>query len=522
MCYLIGLDIGGTHTDGVVIDRADNIVARAKQLTTEDLQSGVRAVLRILSKSVDPEKVDSIFLGTTHGTNAILQGQDLERVGLLRLAGRNPSLLPPAISWPKQLSKAAPVIFETVNGGYECDRRPLTPLSLKEVTEAAERLLEKGALALSLVGTFSPLCPDQERAAAAHLRSIFGSTLPLSLSCEIGGLGFMERENAALLNAALKRTMKQGFMHMQQACRQEGFNALLYVTHNDGSLLTLSEAIEYPVLTLAAGPTNSLIGGARLAGCKDAVVIDVGGTSTDVGMLKNGTPMRSMQPSTIGGVTLHFSAPDVLSIALGGGSKLCLNTQKMGPASVGRELKQQALCFGGNEVTFTDIAIRLGHMHIPGVCLEHLQKHPNMPSERQCQQLYMQAEQHVTQLVRQMRGREQALPCVFVGGGSRLFSATCPLKAANAASSALAEYFDVANAYGAALAEISGTVDTLVSLTQRESTLEALKAQATERAIAKGANPNGLRLIDQQIIPYPYASGQMARVIMRMSGRPKG
>lgn len=507
MRYIIGMDIGGTHTDGVVIDAQETIIARAKCVTTEHLQDGVREVLRILRQSVAPSDISSIFLGTTHGTNALLQCQGLQRVGLLRLAGQNP-MLPPTLSWPQALRSAVQVVFETVNGGYECDGRPLTPLSRTEVSAAAERLLEQGAESIAIIGVFSPLSTDQEREVAELLQRSFGKQLPLSLSHEIGSVGFMERENATLLNAALRKTMAEGFTHMEAICQQEGFSAPLCVTQNDGSLLSLSEAIQYPVLTLAAGPTNSFVGAGRLAGTQDAVVIDVGGTSTDVGVLRNGLPLRSMQPSSIGGVSMQFSAPDVLSIALGGGTCICPITHQMGPRSVGRKLREKALCFGGSEMTLTDVAIRLGHIAMPGTSAKRLSLHPNMPSYEECCALYRQAEEKITQLVRQMRGRHQELPCLFVGGGSALFSTT------------LMDDFDVANAYGAALAEVAGTVDTIVSLADRERTLHALGEQAQQQAIAKGANPHRLRLTDQQIIPYPYASGQMARVILRWSGKP--
>lgn len=519
MRYRIGMDIGGTHTDGVLIDSQERILAKAKCCTTEDLQSGVKEVLRLLKKDISPEQVSAIFLGTTHGTNALLQRKDLQRVGLLRLSGGKSLLLPPAISWPSDLRDAIRIRCETIGGGFECDGRPLTPFCKKEARLAIERLLEQGAESLAVVGVFSPLCAAQELEVAECVRSAFGVQIPLSLSHEIGGMGFMERENATLMNAALRHTMAQGFTQMEYACRQEGFDAPLSITQNDGSLLSLAEGIKYPVLTLAAGPTNSLIGGCRLAGYQNAVVIDVGGTSTDVGMLQNSFPVRSMKPSMIGGVSVYSSAPDLLSIALGGGSCICQTTSQIGPLSVGRELPKKALCFGGSALTFTDIAIRLGHLSISGVSLDALKEHPNMPSYTQCMALYAQAEQKVALLVNQMRGRYQHLPCLFVGGGSRLFGSTFSLRNSLGALDAFQEHFDVANAYGAALSEVAGTIDTVVSLSERERTLSALHDEARNQAVLKGADHMCLRLIDQQIIPYPYASNQMARVIVRWSGK---
>lgn len=509
MRTIIGLDIGGTHTDGVVIDAKKHILARAKTLTTEDLQTGLRDVLRRLTECIPAEQVSSIRLGTTHGTNALLQRKGLERVGLLRLAGHRPALLPPAISWPKGLRDATGILCETVGGGYECDGRILTPLSPQEVIRAVERLLEHGATSLAIVGVFAPLCSEQEIEVQELLRSAFGTQIPMSLSHEIGGLGFMERENATLLNSALHRTMSEGFTQLEAVCQQEGFSAPLHVTQNDGSLLSLAEAIRYPILTLATGPTNSFVGGSRLAGRPNAIIVDIGGTSTDVGLVRNGFPVRSMKPCMIGGVGMQISSPDLLSIALGGGSLVCSVTGRLSDQSVGREIHQRALCFGGTELTLTDIALRLGHLSLqdstapePSTILSH----------ERCKAIYRQAEEQVTRLVQQMRGKDADLPCIFVGGGSALFSPTFALKEMPT------EFFDVANAYGAALAEIAGSVDTIVSLSARDQVLSGLHEQARQRALDKGADPKNLRLIDQQVIPYPYAASPMARVIIRWSG----
>lgn len=519
MRYLIGMDIGGTHTDGVLVDTQKQIVAKAKCCTTEDLLSGFKKVLQQLKKNVNPKQVSAIFLGTTHGTNALLQRKGLQRVGLLRLAGGKPLLLPPAISWPRDMRDALGITYETLGGGFECDGRLLSPFCKKEVRLSVKRLLEKGAESLAVVGIFSPLCTTSELEIAECIQHTFGTQIPISLSHEIGGLGFMERENATLMNAALRQTMAKGFAQMEEACMQEGFDATLSITQNDGSLISVAEGIKYPVLTLAAGPTNSLIGGCRLAGYENAIVIDVGGTSTDIGMLQNNFPVRSMKPSNVGGVSVHFPAPDLLSTALGGGSCICPTTFQIGPLSVGRGLHQQALCFGGSTLTFTDIAIKLGHLSISEASKCHLKMHPNMPSTKQCEAIYAQAEEKITFLIQQMRGRHTDLPTLFVGGGSRLFCSKFSLKNADQALDVFQEHFDVANAYGAALAEVAGTVDTVISLTQREHTLNLLHEKARNQAILKGADPLCVRLVDQQIIPYPYASNNMTRVIVRWSGK---
>ncbi len=511
--YIIGVDIGGTNTDAVLVDQNEKIIGVVKTSTTEDISIGFSLALKQLleQSAIAPEQIQNLLLGTTHATNAILQKKDLFRVGVIRIAGQRPEALPVAFSWPKDLKDAVIGGEETINGGFECHGGTLTPLCKNEMIQAIERLIEKQVDSIAIVGVFSPLNGSQEKVVGTVVREIAGDTFPISLSHEIGGIGFIERENSTILNASLKRVMQQGFCSLQSASQSLGICCPLLITQNDGSLIAIERAVDYPVLTISAGPTNSFIGGARLANLENAIVVDIGGTSTDIGQLRRGFPIRSLNKSNIGGVSLNFPMPDVLSVALGGGSIIRFNSNKLliGPTSVGKFLNTQALSFGGKELTLTDAALVMGHIEI-----EQSQPQKAALSPAQGEAIFDQVKGALNELILKIQGEYKDLPIVFVGGGCALLPASFFQEAYQ-----MPPFFNVANAYGAALAEISGTVDTVVSLHNREEVLDALYEKAKQEAIDRGANAETLRLVDQQIIPYSYVPNQMARVIVRFCGK---
>lgn len=513
MKYIIGVDIGGTNTDAALVDQNEQIVSAVKTPTTDDISLGFETCLNQLLNQINISSKDirGVFLGTTHATNAILQQRDLFRVGVIRIAGQKPEALPVAYSWPSDLKACCIGGFETVNGGFECHGGILTPLCESEIREAIKRLLEKKVESIAVIGVFSPLDGKQEQKVAEFIRQTVGEDFPISLSHEIGGIGYIERENSTILNAALKRVMQKGFSSLQEVCRNLGLNCPLMITQNDGSLIEVERAINYPVLTISAGPTNSFIGGARLANLENAIVVDVGGTSTDVGLVRKGFPIRSLNKSNIGGVSLNFPMPDVLSVALGGGSLVRLVEGKplIGPDSVGKSLMQRAASFGGEELTLTDAALVMKHIQIVGG-----QSDRSGISSEQGKAIFDQVMAKIGELIVKIRGEYRDIPIVFVGGGAALLPPRFFYEEYQ-----MPAYYNVANAYGAALAQISGTVDTVVSLQKRQELLDELCSQAKKKAVEHGADEKSLRLVDQQIVPYSYVPNQMARVLVRYSGK---
>src|SRR5207247_9604967 len=134
----------------------------------------------------------------------------------------------------------------------------------------------------------------------------------------------------------------------------------IYLTQNDGTVMLASLAQRYPVYSFASGPTNSMRGAAFLSRLSDAIVIDVGGTTTDIGCLRQGFPREANNAVEVGGVRTLFRMPDLLSLGLGGGSHVSTNPLAVGPLSVGYQLTERARVFGGDELTATDVAVAAG------------------------------------------------------------------------------------------------------------------------------------------------------------------
>lgn len=503
--YLIGIDIGGTNTDTVLIDEYQSIVKSYKTATTSPLENGVRKGLEVILQTAHPSSILGIFVGTTHATNAIVEQKNLYSVGLIRIAGHYPTSLRPCYGWPKELASKVLTGYETIDGGFECDLREISPFSRKKAKEAFLKLLDQGMESLAIIGVFSPLSYVHELACLEEIRMVAGDDFPISLSHEIGGIGFIERENATLLNGALKKAIAEGFRHLDEVKTACGLNCPLYITQNDGSLIGLQEAIRNPLLTISSGPTNSFIGAARLAQVSDAIIVDVGGTTTDIGAIQNGFLRRSMHNASIGGVSLNFRMPDVLSIGIGGGSYVTPKREggyKVGPESCGKNLLSEALSLGGNSLTLTDIASLLGFFNFG--------KSPISFSFSDAKMIMHQINEKIQSGIHLMKGKKEHLPVVFVGGGAKIASQT---------EEDMLEHASVANAFGAALAEFSGTIDKVVSLADRTTTVNEIKSEAMELSVKKGADPKHVKVVDVQIIPYHYIPGQLARVIVTASGK---
>ena len=220
-------------------------------------------------------------------------------------------------------------------------------------------MCEKGLKVVAITSVFSPVNAGMEVRAAEILGSEVDG-LGVSLSNEIGRVGLLERENATMMNACLTDLAAAVVESFRAALVRLVVTAPFYVSQNDGTLMSAETVERYPVLTFASGPTNSMRGAAFLAGIKEAMVVDIGGTTSDVGMLMHGFPREASVVVDIGGVRTNFRMPDVLAFGLGGGSIVREDGARIGPDSVGYELTEKAMVFGGEVLTATDIVVSAG------------------------------------------------------------------------------------------------------------------------------------------------------------------
>ena len=511
MSLRVGVDVGGTNTDAVLMDASDRVLARSKVPTTPDVVSGIRGALERVLTPRPAEPVEAAMLGTTQCTNAVVERRGLRKVAVIRLGAPSTAAVPPLADWPDDLRKSVASEVAIVRGGHEYTGHELTALDEEAILRFAE--LAAGAEApIAIIGVFSSVNADHERRAAEICARVAGADHPVSLSSEIGSIGFLERENATILNAALADVARRATSSFEEAVAQTCGARSCYFTQNDGTLMVLDFARRYPSLMLASGPANSMRGAAYLSGVRDAVVVDVGGTTTDIGILANGFPREAPFVVEVGGVRTNFRMPDVISLPLGGGSIVRGSAQAVivGPDSVGYRLVEEALSFGGTTPTFTDVVLALGK-----ASLEVSVERPAI-DEPTANAAYRAGLDVLDRGIERMRPSADPLPLIAVGGGSVLL----PDCMNGNLQIHRPDDFAVANAIGAAISEVSGSVDRIIALDGRrtQDIHDGIRREAIRQAEAAGADPRRTRIVLFEEIPIAYMPGNAVRVRVKAAG----
>lgn len=504
----IGIDVGGTNTDAVLMD--DRGVRHAvKSATTADVTSGVLAALRALLEAVGPldGPLDAVMLGTTHYTNAVVQRRGLVRVAAIRIGLPASASLPPFVDWPQDLAALVDGGIYLLEGGHEYDGRPIVPFDSAGMQAVAAQIRESGVVAAAITSVFSPLTAECETQAAAILRAEC-PTLAITESHRIGRIGLLERENAALLNACLATLAEDVTRAFERALAESGIDAPLYITQNDGTVMRADFARAFPVYSFASGPTNSMRGAAYLSGLSEALVADVGGTTTDVGHLRAGFPREANNTVEVGGVRTLFRMPDLLSIGIGGGTRVRFDPLRVGPDSVGYRLPEAALVFGGDTLTLTDVAVADGLLALGDASklasLSVDSRHAIMTAAREA----------IAEAVDRMKVSADPLPLIAVGGGAFLV----PDRMDGISEVIRVEHQAVANAVGAAIAQVSGEIDQIFSELSRADAIAQATSLANDRAVKAGASRASLQVVDVEDLPLSYLPGNSLRVRVRVVG----
>jgi N-methylhydantoinase A/oxoprolinase/acetone carboxylase beta subunit len=504
----IGIDVGGTNTDAVLMD-GEQVLAAVKSATTADVTDGIVAALAGLSEQrrFEPSDVAAVMIGTTHFTNAIVEARRVAPTAAIRLGLPATRALPPMVDWPERLAGALGRHVYLCHGGHEFDGRVIAPLDRDELRAAVEDIASRGIASIAISSVFSPVSSEFETEAAAIVREVLPDA-DVSLSHEVGRMGLLERENATIVNACLRPLAADITAAFERSIADAGIDAPLFLSQNDGTLMDVEYARNYPVATFASGPTNSMRGAAFLSGLEACAVVDVGGTTTDVGMLQRGFPREASAEVDIGGVRTNFRMPDVLSVGIGGGSYV--RDDSVGPDSVGYELTKRALVFGGDVLTATDLAVAAGIAEIgdPSLVARLDRELVRAGLER--------IASDIGTIVDRMRTSAAPLPVVAVGGGSILVPETLE----SASEVRWPEHFAVANAIGAAIAQVGGEVDRIfaVDAGTRESVLDEAKQEAVDKAIAAGARPGTVEIFDVDEVPIAYLPGNATRIRVKAVG----
>lgn len=506
----IGIDVGGTHTDAVLLN-GETILATTKALTSADVTSGIlNALDTVMNDSgVSQADIRAVMLGTTQFTNAVVERRELAEVAAIRIGLPSGEGVPPMIGWPEDIAGELGGHAYQLDGGYLYDGRPLAPLDDAQIDRVIDDVRAKGIEAVSIASAFSPMNAEPELQVAERVKAAIPDAR-ITLSHRIGRIGILERENAALLNAALLSFADRVVDAFGQALKSKGIDAPFFVSQNDGTLMDAEFVREYPALTFASGPTNSLRGACRLTGLNDAIVVDIGGTTSDIGVLQDGFPRESNVIIDVGGVRTNFRMPDILALGLGGGSLVRDEGRVIGPQSVGHRLVEEGRVFGGSQLTATDLVVAAGAADVGD--RSRLADLDPAVVENGIATMQDMLEQHIDL----MKPGSEAMPVILVGGGALLV--TRNLK--NASEMLKPEHAGVANAIGAAIAQIGGEAERLVSYQEkpRDAWLEEIGAEASRLAVAAGADEETLRIADVEETKVAYMDEGMTRVRIKAVG----
>ncbi|KAF9819430.1 hypothetical protein IEO21_02173 [Rhodonia placenta] len=534
----IGVDVGGTNTDGVLIDvtrlhePSRGVLAQFKAPTTPDVSDGIEIAVREVLKiaGIPPEKISCLSIGTTAFINAVLEAdaRRLAKVAVIRLCGPYTKQCPPFIDFPPRLRTLTEGHVGYVDGGLQIDGREIVPLVEEQVVEQCALIKEKGLKNVVLCGVYSPLDNDgkHEAAAKAIIERELGSSVNIVCSRDVGQVGFLERENASILNASILTFAQRTIRGFQNAMRALNLSCPLFLTQNDGTLTTAASAAQLPIRTFASGPTNSMRGAAFLAGLdeqkasqtrKSTIVVDIGGTTADVGvLLPSGFPRQAASFIEVGGVRTNFAMADVQSIGLGGGSRVRAHeTPKglhvsVGPDSVGHYLTRDARVFGGEVLTATDVVVASGRADLGA------KDRVGDVSPEVVEKAGKSIKKQLEGIIDKMKTSPEDITVLLVGGGSII----APDELAGVGEILRPPHFGVANAVGAAMAKVAGEIDTIELLEGRNirDIIEGLKAQALEKAIKAGADPSTTKIVEVINLPVQYVTNQATRIIVKAAG----
>jgi N-methylhydantoinase A/oxoprolinase/acetone carboxylase beta subunit len=314
----LGFDTGGTYTDAVLYSPARGVIASAKSLTTRhDLSIGISgAASAVIAKAnIKPSDIGLVSMSTTLATNALVEGQggrvalvgigfepsDLARGGLAEALGKDPLII--------------------VSGGHDASGRA-KPLDLEGLEKALVDLGDS-VTGIAIAALFAVRNPAHEIAARELVHRL--GTIPVTLSHELSSkLGGPRRALTTLLNARLVGLIGRLIAATESFLKISGINAPLMVVRGDGALVSAAFAADRPIETILSGPAASLVGAQFLTGLENAIISDIGGTTTDIALLTNGRPRLDDEGATVGGFRTMVEAVAMRTHGLGGDSEVAV------------------------------------------------------------------------------------------------------------------------------------------------------------------------------------------------------
>jgi N-methylhydantoinase A len=467
---LIGIDVGGTTTDAVLI-RNGEVYSTAKVSTDPgNLLSSLLEALDAISRDIPPEQLERVVFSTTVITNLIAEGKT-DRVAMLLIPG--PGINPTSYTFPDSFY---------LKGAMDYRGREIQPLDEAEIRKTVGLIRELGFSRAAVVSKFGQRNPSHE----LRIEEIFREVYPdckLELGHKVSGkLNFPRRIATTMLASATRESYQEFVEKIRKALEERNIRAPVYILKADGGTLPVEKSIEFPVETIFSGPAASTIGALALTPeGETSVVADIGGTTTDLALILSGKPLLASKGAKLGGFLTQVRAFSVRSIAVGGDSVVRVKNSNSGTKliTIGPDRAGPAYCMGGEETTPTDalkvlelidvgnperareaikaIASSLGKSEIETASLI-VDKATQIIAEA-VNEMFLEWEQEPAYRIWEVLQEKKARPenVVGIGGGARGLIAEIAKKLD--AKPVIPEYAEVGNAIGAAVARPTLTLN---------------------------------------------------------------
>ncbi len=489
----VGIDVGGTTTDAVLVDGGKVTKTAYVPTDHDNLMGCLLSALDELMRGTDASKIERVVLSTTLITNMIAEGKT-DRVALMLIPGPGTN--------PKDYSLGRDVVI--LDGAIDFRGREISRLNEAQIKEAAAGLSAKGFTRLAIVGKFGQRNHNHELK-AAEVVAAASPGLKIELGHRVSGqLNFPRRAATTILTAATRDKYQEFSEQMTRALKERGISSPVYILKADGGTLPLEKSVEMPVETIFSGPAASIMGVLALTPVgQTSVIVDIGGTTTDLALILSGKPLLSAKGARVDSLLTHVRAFAVKSLAIGGdsavriaGSGLTVGPQRDGPAS----------CMGGPCPTPTDALRVLGLTNIGdsskaesamAAVASKLGCTPQETAQKvvdavvdkivsEIDQMFREWEQEPAYRIWEIMKKEKlhAQNVVGVGGGA---PPLVPLVAKRlGARSVVPEYAPVANALGAAVARPTLTLNLRIDTERGEYAVaeEGLIGKLTDKKMS--------------------------------------
>ena len=507
---LIGIDVGGTTTDAVLI-RNGKVCSTAKVSTDHgNLLNSLLEALDAVSRDVPPEQLERVVFSTTVITNLIAEGKT-DRVALALIPG--PGINPASYTFPDSFY---------LKGAMDYRGREIQPLDEAEIRRTVGLIRESGFSRAAIISKFGQRNPSHE----LRIEEIFREVYPgckLELGHKVSGkLNFPRRIATAMLASATREHYQEFVEKIRKALEERNIRAPVYILKADGGTLPVEKSIEFPVETIFSGPAASTIGALALTPeGQTSVVVDIGGTTTDLALILSGKPLLASKGARLGGFLTHVQAFAVRSIAVGGDSVVRVKDQDTGTklVTVGPDRAGPAFCMGGKETTPTDALKVLGLIEVgnPERASEAIKSTASTLGKSEAEtaslivdkaaqmiadavnEMFLEWEQEPAYRIWEVLQEKNVRPenVVGIGGGAKGLIAEIAKKLD--AKPVIPEYAEVGNAIGAAVARPTLTLNLHIDTEQKVYSV-AEEGEIVSLITTNFGNFNKIRLDDAEAL----------------------